>query len=231
MNIVICDDNNNEVKKLIDLSQRYIKEKHLIGEITGVTSPDEIEKTLPDVLILDVEMPDKTGIEIKDSMAGREKPYIIFATAYPEKMCEAFGTNVIGFLVKPVEWEHFEKTMDLAVNLSTLNRPISFEDGSKGRSCDIRTIVFEGKYTEALLANGDKKRWLRKSLTAWEEELKNFGFIRVNKSTIINCKHIKRFEGDNVILDDLSVFRMSRRKKNTCIKEFREYSRRYGKYL
>ena len=84
-----------------------------IGKNPEILKSETAEQ--PDILILDIEMPQKSGIEIKNELTKDDKPLIIFATAYFEFMKEAFGKNVIGYMQKPVKKFEFDNYMKTAI--------------------------------------------------------------------------------------------------------------------
>lgn len=230
MKITVCDDEIREVDHLMGLCKEYILSRSLEAEIKGVTKWEELEEDLPDILVLDIEMPDKTGIEIKNYLSKKDRPLILFATSYEETMSQAFGRNVIGFMTKPIEQKQFEKQMDCAVNLLSLDQIITFEDGSAAKSSDIVLITTDGKYTEAVFSNGEKKKWIRKSLNAWEEALTEIGFLRISKSYLINYKYIKKFEGDAMFLIDGNKYNISRRRRTECFERYKEFNRKSARF-
>ena len=232
MKIVICDDREFELEILKKLCEEYASENIPEAEIVCTTSPAKIEAEQPDILILDIEMPEKSGIEIKNELTKGDKPLIIFATAYFEFMKEAFGKNVIGYMQKPVRKYEFYDYMDAALDILSFETMIHIDNETEVKSNDILMINADNSYTEIELISGDKKRNIRKSLKAWEEELKQYGFMRINDACIINCKYVKGIEGDNAVIKDIDVkVRISRRKKAECIKFFRAYRAKSSKYI
>lgn len=106
MNVIICDDKKEEMEGTVYFCRDYFLKKGMPCGITATTEPEDIWKELPDILILDIEMPKMSGIEIKQRLEGEDKPLIIFVTGYEEHMPEAFGRNVIGFLMKRFEMQN-----------------------------------------------------------------------------------------------------------------------------
>ena len=232
MKIVICDDREFEIEILKKLCEEYVSEHIPEAEIVCTANPGRIAAEDPDILILDIEMPEKSGIEIKNELTKGDKPLIIFATAYFEFMKEAFGKNVIGYMQKPVRKYEFYDYMDAALDILSFETMIHIDSETEVKSNDILMINADNSYTEIELITGDKKRNIRKSLKAWEEELRQYGFMRINDACIINCKYVKGIEGDNAVIKDIDVkVRISRRKKAECIKFFRAYRAKSSKYI
>lgn len=231
MKITVCDDLLREAEKIAGLCREYIRIRKTDAEVKVITNPEELKGDMPDVLVLDIEMPGKSGIEVKNDLIGRERPLIIFATSHKENMPEAFGPNVIGFMVKPVEPSQFEKMMDCAVSLLGQDQMMIFDDGETVSSRDVIMIRTAGKYTEAVFASGEKKEWLRKSLNAWEEDLVEIGFLRISRSCLVNCRHIKRFDDLVITLKNGQKLEAGNRRKKACFEKFMEYMRKHGRYV
>lgn len=232
MKITICDDSLQEIEALTELCRRFADENQIQVQVKGLSDPYLLlAEEPPDVLLLDIEMPEMSGIAVKDSYFGQEKPLIIFASSHDEMMPEAYGANVIGFLLKPVKWEFFQKRLHSAYKLLHRDFPIEFEDGSVISSRDLVMIRAEGKLTEAVFADGTKKQWLRRSLQSWEDLLGEQGFLRISKSCLLNCRQIKAFDGSVIRLKNGETAEPSRRRRTECFEKFKDYCRKYNRYV
>lgn len=232
MKIVICDDREFELEILKKLCEEYASENLPQAEIICTTSPAKIEAEQPDILILDIEMPQKSGIEIKNELTKGDKPLIIFATAYFEFMKEAFGKNVIGYMQKPVRKYEFYDYMDAALDILSFETVIHIDNDTEVKSNDILMINADNSYTEIELITGDKKRNIRKSLKAWEEELGQYGFMRINDGCIINCRYVREIEGGTAVIRNTGAkLKVSRRRKTECAAFFRDYSVKSSRYI
>lgn len=232
MKITICDDSLQEIEAITELCRRFAKEYAVEAEIKGISDPRLLSaEEPPDVLLLDIEMPEMDGIAVKDSYFGQEKPLIVFVSSHDEMMPEAYGANVIGFLLKPVQWEFFEKRLHSAYKLLHRDFPVEFEDGSVVSSRELVMIRAEGKLTEAVFADGTKKQWLRRSLQSWEDLLGQQGFIRISKSCLLNCRQIKTFDGPVIRLKNGETAEPSRRRRAECFEKFKDYCRKYTRYM
>jgi len=230
MRLCICDDEKEELNILEKLCREYLKNQEL--DMTVVCTQDQkvpIEEDF-DLLILDIEMPKISGIDIKNALFGKERPLIIFATNYEENMKNAFGPNVIAFMKKPIEREELSFYMGKALQLLTAGKMIEFEKGNKVTSDRIMYFSTEERYTMAVFNNGTSTPLQDKSLSEWEKELKEFFFVRVSSSYLVNCKYIHRFEKDRIVLENGEKFKISRRKKSECFDMFIAYQRKYQRF-
>ena len=156
MKIVICDDREFELEILKKLCEEYVSEHIPEAEIVCTANPGRIAAEDPDILILDIEMPEKSGIEIKNELANGDRPLIIFATAYFEFMKEAFGRNVIGYMEKPVKKYEFNNYMKAAVNILSLETVIHIDSETEVKSKDVLLIGTDNGYTEVEMITGRK---------------------------------------------------------------------------
>ncbi|MEY8368338.1 LytTR family DNA-binding domain-containing protein [Anaerovoracaceae bacterium 42-11] len=230
MKVCICDDLAEELEALKSACETFFEERNIQAEIVCTQDPEHPINHEYDILILDVEMPKKKGTVVKDQLMGKERPLIIFATSYQENMPDAFGPNVIGFLAKPLVWESFELKMDLAVRLLMAGRileisPSLYEDSEK-----IIMFFTEQRYTKALLASGGQTPLSAKSLSAWEKELEDLYFVRVDSSHLVNCKHIVDAYDDIFVLRGGQKLKVSRRRKKECFEKLRQYNLRFSKF-
>src|SRR5215467_5691485 len=113
MNCIIVDDNpmaRMAMKKLVE----QVKDLSLVAECENAMEAYNLVKKKPvDLLLLDIEMPGMTGIELTKNL-GKNKPFIIFTTAKTDYAVDAFELNVVDYLVKPIEPSRFLKAVDRA---------------------------------------------------------------------------------------------------------------------
>lgn len=230
MRITLCDDQEKDLARMLELSREYVKVRGIEAAITSTMNPEDPMGDPPDILILDIEMPGKSGIDVKNSFSMDDSPFIIFATSHDELFREAFGVKVIGFLSKPLGWESFCKMMDSAVNNLNVGKVIDFGEGRLVSSRNVVMITSEKKYSKAIIDGEDDIQWLRRSLRSWEAELADTGFLRIHKACLVNCRYIKLFEGQTVVLKDGQRLDVSRDRRDACFKKFREYNLKHAKF-
>ena len=241
MKILVCDDQIREVEEIMRLCRAYLANKNMEGTVEGTTDPFEATETDADVLVLDIEMPEANGIEIKDRLAREGRgPLIIFATHYADAMSRAFNTNVIGFLVKPVKLVELTLFMDTAAAHLSLNKRIYFDDGTSANTKDIVWLTANKGYSDFLLTDGTTKDGGRKSIKAWEEALSDYGFIRTDSGRLVNCAHVKGFWEGELLVGNVKVSekaeaadvttKISVRRRDDCKRKYIAYCQKMGKY-
>ena len=183
--------------------------------LNGLEGIQKIETLRPNLLFLDIEMPQMTGFEMLSRLSYM--PMVVFVTAYDQYAIKAFEENSIDYLLKPVEKERLAKTMDKLRNLrpeqeQTLSQEslrqligsmvpkkemhsISVKSGDKILFVQLSDISFfqaEDKYV--LLNTVDNKQYLMNyTITSLEEKLPS-NFVRVSRSTIVNSTKIREME-------------------------------------
>jgi len=166
----------------------------------------------PDLVFLDVQMPDLDGFDVLEAVASEWLPAVIFVTAYDEYAIKAFDVHAIDYLLKPIEPERFRKALarvkkrDLLALLD--ERPIDrlvIRTRSKVsflKPSEIDWIEADGKH--AVLHAGRETHVVRHTLTRLEQRLVPHGFVRVHRSAIVNVDRIKElepwFHGEYVVI-------------------------------
>lgn len=234
MNVLICDDEKYITDCMVNMCKQYQEATGKQLNVLAINDFDERGNFEADVIFLDVEMPNKNGILIKNELERlRTKSLIIFVTNYIGNVYDAFGTNVIGFFQKPLTYMQFCDLMQKVDNLLLGEAVIEIEPYLTVRANDIRYIRMDGVYAEIYLVNdkGTKPRIVRKSLTEWENILPADVFMTINKSSIVNCGHIDRYEQDSIVMDGIGEkLSISRRRKKDCLQKYDQYCRMMARY-
>ena len=201
---VIVEDSRlarNELKELI----KEHKEISLIGEAENVDKGFElINETKPDLLFLDINMPEKDGFELLEMLDS--VPLVIFTTAFDEYAIKSFEYNAFDYLLKPINQKRFSSSIAKVLerfshdvesskndDALSLEKQIFIKDGEKCWLVKIKDIShFEivGNYTRVFFENNNPL--IYKSLAKIEEKLPNDVFFRANRQQIININHVKK---------------------------------------
>ena len=202
MKAVIVEDSRLARQELKELLKEH-QDVELVGEAENVDSGYElIQNSNPDLLFLDINMPEKDGFELLEMLD--DVPITIFTTAFDEYAIKSFEYNALDYLLKPVNSKRFavalekaeaklgEKTSDSHKgNRLSVDSQIFIKDGEACWLIKIGEIShFEivGNYTRVFFQ--DKRPLLYKSLNQIEEKLPLDSFFRVNRQQIINTNYI-----------------------------------------
>ena len=179
----------------------------LVGEAANADEAIElVEKHKPQLLFLDIEMPEKNGFDLLEELI--ETPYVIFTTAYNEFALKAFEVNAMDYILKPIELPRLKEAISRVKKqiIETDQQPKSnrtltetdqvfIRDGDKCwfvKLTDIRMIESAGNYAKI---HFDKYQPLiHKTLNALDERLSPNLFFRANRQQIINLQYIDKIE-------------------------------------
>lgn len=204
---VIVDDEPLALEILESFIEK-IPEVELIGKCSNALEANNLLKeTAVDLMFLDIQMPELSGIEFVKSL--RNPPHIVFTTAYPDYALEGFELNAIDYLLKPIAFDRFLK----AVNKAT--------DRIKNESTDVEDEYFFVKadkklvkinYSDILYIEGLKDYVIIKcnegrvitlqTMKSLEEKLPDQMFMRVHRSYIINLESITAVEGNTIYINN-----------------------------
>lgn len=197
-----------------------------IGECSsGLDAIGEIRKSKPDLVFLDVQMPEHDGFDVLELLGGELPPALIFVTAYDEYALRAFEAGALDYLLKPFDDARFDRALGRAKEKLAGYRPPKppmaerLVVRSQGRVhfvrvADIDWIEAAGYY--ACVHVGDDTHVLRRSLSELEQDLGSERFIRIHRSTIVSVDRIRGLElqagGEyEVVLGSKVRLRLSRR--------------------
>ena len=192
---------------------------------SGLDAIQEIRKSKPDLVFLDVQMPECGGFDVLELLGNDLPPTIIFVTAYDEYALRAFEAGALDYLLKPFDDARFGRALSrakekLAHYLPPQPRaPERLVVRSRGQVlfvsvADIDWIEAAGYY--ACLHVGSDTHILRRSLSELEQDLGDEKFVRIHRSLVVNLERIRGLElqtgGEyEVVLKSRVRLRLSRR--------------------
>lgn len=232
---IVIDDEPAARRLMKNLLQEYADTVQVIAEAgTGKEAVQKIEELNPDLIFLDIQMPDLTGFEVIEKLS--RKPNIIFTTAYEQYAIKAFDTFSIDYLLKPIKEERLGQSISKLKQFGRLNTSLDvaglqeiikqFQAPAKTTALTIKSgdriilLRFENiayleaddKYVYVYTLDG-QKYLTDQSLTSLSEKLPS-QFYRIQKSYIINKEKIKEmhrhFNGRYLfIMDDKAATRLT----------------------
>ncbi len=223
----ICEDEAICRKDIGNMLERYFTGNEIEYQLKEYESGNAFMKQneATDILILDIEMEGITGIQLKDWLGKNDGDVkILFVTNHMEKMPEAFGKNVYGFLNKPVEWEEFIKYLNrMAEDTDEFYSYLVIKGVDQEfviRIKDILYFVSEDKYSRVITT--DNKQFCDKSLGQWENELTNHFFFRCHKRYLVNFRNISTID-EQINMNNGQKIPVSRRKRKELNDAYLEY--------
>jgi two-component system, LytTR family, response regulator len=224
---VVVDDEALPRQRVADLV-RGDNRLALVGEADdGRAALDLIVEQRPDLVFLDIQMPELDGFQVIAALEDDVLPAIVFVTAYDAYAIRAFEVDAIDYLLKPINAERFDAAVarvisrlrnaesggDAAVRTvasrasEVRNTPIVRFVARRGakhyfiRTSDIDWIEADGNYLR--LWTGDRSHLVRETMKAAEERLDAASFVRIHRSTIVAIDRIESIQaqdnGDYVV--------------------------------
>lgn len=198
----------------------------IVGESgTAEETIDLVQLTSPDLLFLDIQMPDMDGFDIISAMASGADvrlPSIIFTTAYDRYALRAFEINAVDYVLKPFTQERLRQALRRARNSIAGSQESAAAGRSDSETRYINRIVFKSKGRILFLpvadihwigaeenyvriSTGRESHLLRETMARLESRLDPESFIRVHRSTIVNLRYMKEIrkegpDGESFVL-------------------------------
>lgn len=191
---------------------------------SGAEALAEIRRSAPDLVFLDVQMPECDGFDVLEQLDLTISPVIIFVTAYDQYALRAFEAGALDYLLKPFDDARFTRALDRAKCKILSNR----EAPKKLERLAIKSVglvsfvkLSEIDWIEAAdyyasLHVGPKTHFLRRSMADLEQDLDAAMFCRIHRSTIVNLNRVRGLkvgkDGEyDVVLEDGTRLSLSRR--------------------
>jgi two-component system, LytTR family, response regulator len=241
MTCIIVDDEQKNISILKKLLEKYCPEVRLIGEASSSDTALELIRTKqPQLVFLDVEMPDMNAFELLSALQPVSFEYIL-VTAYDHYAYKAFSFNALHYLLKPVDIDELrlavqkaamrimEKNVSHRINNHTENKQITrialptitglvFYDIDDIICCSAQNTytLFEFATDKELLVSG--------TLKEFEEKLPAGTFCRVHNSYLINMNHVRQYikgKGGQVKMINGKIIDVSMRKRDEFLSRLR----------
>jgi two-component system, LytTR family, response regulator len=190
----------------------------IVGEAAdGLTAIQQVLELRPDLLLLDIQMPNGDGFDVLREIYPQHKPAVIFTTAYDQYAIRAFEVEALDYLLKPFTADRFHAAVDRALRaLSQPPPPASAPESKMERllaqlaarqtanqrilvrhddrlffvkASDIEWIEAEEKYV--LLHTRSQRHIVRHSISALEQQLAPAGFVRIHRSHLLNLEALQ----------------------------------------
>ena len=211
MNCVIIEDE----PRAIEVIERYIVKLDFLQLLNSFREPlpaiDFINHEQVDLLFLDINLPDINGLQFFNSLT--HKPYVIFTTAYPEYAIESYEVNAVDYLLKPISFERFLKSVTKVQNL--INKPSSssigssvifIKSGGQTHRIHLAEILFlekDGNYLTICLK--DRKILVRENMADIFKLVPETEFVRIHKSFVISIRHLEMIEQHQVTVGKVKI--------------------------
>ncbi len=207
MRALIIDDERLARKELAKLLEEH-PSIEVVGEAVNADEAYQMINELnPDLLFLDIQMPDKTGFQLLEMLDS--VPLVVFTTAYDEFALKAFEVNALDYLLKPIQAERLAETVAKLAEKERA-KSVGVRDGDKklglkdqvfvkdGDRCwfvslsNVRMFESDGNYIKVYFDNN--RPMIHKSLNALDEKLDERAFFRASRKHIVNLSWVEGIE-------------------------------------
>ncbi len=239
INILICDDDRTFTKKTSELvdsiisSSPYIDLEYSIDTTSDpVRLKDTVKDAPPDILILDIHMPETDGFEIADILfESREKTKIIFLSSYEELVFYSLRFSPFRFVRKDAMERELPEALCSAIRLiqndSTNLIVRHYTDIQYVPLSNIKYIEkIKGKNSVSIVCRSATLSHRETVKVLWRQ-LSPQGFVRINSGTLVNLKHIKRISGSELFIGD-EVLKISESNIEEVKHALAQYMRTFG---
>jgi len=243
---IVVEDEPNNRDNLLELLKKYCPDVDVIATAhSGSSGIDAILKHQPDLVFLDVEMPDGNGFDVLEKTTS-VKFEVVFTTAFDHYALQAFKFCALDYLLKPIDIAELIAAIDKVkklppehssrdqfealahnfnnVQLQSKKIALPTRDGLIFVALtEIIRCESDGPYTTFHLTNGSVM--VSKSIGEYQELLEGYNFYRVHQSHIINLNCVNKYikgEGGNLIMADDTKIPVSRRKKEHFLSKMGE---------
>lgn len=240
LSVILVDDESFAIANLTKLIETYCPSLKIVSTASNVLLAEQrINYFKPDVVFLDINMPNLNGFELLDRLI--DIPLVVFVTAHEKHAIMAMKVNAVDFLLKPISIPELINTQKKLLQIHSIKPEIKKNYGNVLRNLgalmekkesirkltvhgingyeiynmdDILYLAGEDNYTSFHFLNR-KSIMVSKTLKEYETFLQSFGFMRIHKSTIVNLKYVNRIvqtDGPKAILMNETGLDVSRRK-------------------
>lgn len=189
------------------------------------------EKNPFDLVYLDMDMDEKSGLDLAKEIRQNYHSdcLILFLTNYPKYMQNSFDVRAFQYMIKPVQFDEFERKFNAArkyLEKDDKNRVVLKidEDNVVFFTNEIYYIEKEKSSKQFLVYLQDKCVVAKGVLSAIENQLLEQHFMRTHRSYLVNMKHIRRIQKNDLVLSNGNLVPISRRKEKELKQQFMRYA-------
>lgn len=204
LRVLLADDEPLALERLVFAFRDIAGTEVVATASNGLEATEKIAALRPDVAILDIQMPGRTGLGVAASLAPADRPEIIFLTAYEHHAVDAFDVEAADYVLKPLRLDRLRQAIERVRRRRAGRSAIAAAEAGhatggtdkdeafwvQGRQGLVRVGVDEVDWIEAakdyvLLHTSTRSHILRATMSAIEARVAPFGLIRVHRSAIV----------------------------------------------
>lgn len=238
MQVIVCDDDIENLNEMIKVCRNVMVKG---TEVRGFSDARVLAESLqahtvqPALMLLDIEMPEFSGVELREQMASKLRMTdIIYVTSHEEMMEAAFGRNVIAFVRKTGNWD---KLTEVLQNLQREHqRLIDVTWKKKVWQIDVSQILYiqsADNYSQiTFYLRGEVVQALQTyTMKEWEQILQEQGFCRISRFAIVNYAYVEDIRKTSLFMEDGTRFVIPNGKVRKLRQEYITYAREHERIL
>ena len=233
MRIAICDDES----KICEMLNSKVKKIFPDAEIITYTSGKELlnDNSFPDILLLDIKMPDISGMDVASELRSRNfRNIIIFITGEEDEVFNSFDVQPFHFLVKPVLDDKLKTVLENAAKelSNRKNNPsdnyefINIQSGTSHIRVNLSMLIYAEVYDRKTILHLKKDNIEYYGQLSALEKLVGEDFFRIHRSYLVNMRYVQRYDRTTVRMINGDKLSLSRRLYDDFLKAYMDYSRR-----
>lgn len=209
MNCLIVDDDEMSRATI----EHYVNQTEFLNLVgvcsNAIEASNVLKKENVDVLFLDVEMPEMSGLELLDAMSNG--PKVILITSKEEYAVQAFEYSVTDYLLKPIDYVRFLKAVNKIKGVSgdvvtSDDKEIFVKSDLKFVKINFDEIEFVEAMADYVVINlASNRHIIHSTMKAIEKKLSEKQFVRVHRSYIVNLKRINAVENSSIVMGEKRV--------------------------
>lgn len=197
---LIVDDEALDRELLNNLINTYCTDVKVVGQAANAVEANALLNALsPDVLFLDINMPNTNGFALLEQLNENRNFLVIFTTGYDEYGIKAVKAGAFDYLLKPIDLDELqacEKRIVQTLQKNKTDKTISFYQNGEHHPIKVADIIYleaQGSYTTIRLLSG-KELLITKNLSSTLTEINSLDFVRTHRSYSINLKHVVTYQ-------------------------------------
>ncbi|WP_300800154.1 LytTR family DNA-binding domain-containing protein [uncultured Acetatifactor sp.] len=217
LKIAICDDDANQRDYLVGITAAWAGRMRHLAQVRIYSRAEDFlfdygEEKDFDILLLDVEMPGMSGVELAKQIRLENKTLqIVFITGYYEYFSDGFDVSALHYLLKPVDEEKLSPVLDRAAdNLFSRQRCVLVADKDGSSKVSLADIVYiESENVHIVIHTLQGVYRMRMALGKFSEQLDET-FFKVHRSFVVNLSHIRKITRSEITMANGDLVPMSR---------------------
>ena len=228
--VAIVEDNQESSQLLSEMLNRYSAETDISFEITTHADGMVFINTFRsqyDLVFLDIEMPIMNGMAAAKELRKVDKDtLLVFVTNLAQFAVDGYEVQAFDFIIKPVKYANFKMKLARIINELQHRKQegsILLQTRNMTRKIPTSEILYLAVQDHDVVFHLiDETITIRSSLSAWEEKLEPYHFVRCNSYSLVNLKHVTSIQGDELRLHQ-ETLRFSRNKRTQFLNAFAQY--------